>query len=108
MIDRSFAKIVFPPAGANVNQSGVIDNAVATMVAALGRNGIGNLDDNFNVIVVVFIDPSISVPIDQTATGPSQKVLGKNSFTEWPEPILVEKKVYASLGEYFLGIQQNG
>jgi hypothetical protein len=75
--------MAYPPAAPGVNQatnlSGVVHNFIESL---LDHDRIPNVDDNHNLIVAVFLDPSVPVPLNTAANGSVTSVLGANSYIE--------------------------
>ena len=79
MYISSSPNIVLAPPGPGINQSATVGNAVFSLIDSLvDDDRIENVDDNHDLIVAVFLDPS--VPIPQNMTG--GVTLGANNSIE--------------------------
>lgn len=83
IIDNTPTSIPVPAPAPSVNQTKVIDNAVRAYIRSLVKNdGIDNVDDNHELIVMVFLDPSIPGPIDTDSAGNQSGPSGANTPVE--------------------------
>jgi hypothetical protein len=84
-IDTSSPNVVFPPIGPNVNQQVILEDAVDTIIDKYVNDDVDNVDDNSNLILIVFVDPSIPLAIVEDGAGNQQIVGGVNSMVERSE-----------------------
>ncbi len=83
MIDNDLLNIPFPAAAPGVRQTTAIDNAVRAYVKWLVDNDrIDNVDDNHELLVMVFLDPGVPLPVDTDAAGNVSGANGANSSVE--------------------------
>lgn len=79
-IDSTPISIPLPTSAPGVAQSSTVNSAAFAYVSWLLKNDkIDNVDDNHDLIVVVFLDPDISAPVDISSAGNSSTVSGSNS-----------------------------
>ena len=82
-IDRTSNGITLPAPGPGVNQSATIDSVVASYLdGLLTDNIIENVDDNHELVVVIFLDPSVPNPTNTNAAGQVSRVFGDNGPIE--------------------------
>ena len=82
-VDSSPCIIPLPAAAPNVDQATVIANAVHAYIEnLLDDDDIDNVDDNHDLIVLVFLDPSIPTPTVTDAFGNITSVRGANSSVD--------------------------
>jgi len=83
IIDNSPLSIPVPAPAPGVNQTSVVNNAIYAYVKFLVDNDrIDNVDDNHDLIVMVFLDPAIPQTIDTDAFGNVSGALGANTPIE--------------------------
>jgi hypothetical protein len=83
IIDNTPLAIPLPPPAPGISQTTVITNAVASYIESLVDNdGIDNVDDNHDLIVMVFLDPSIPKAVDTDSAGNQTTVSGANKKME--------------------------
>ncbi len=82
-IDRTSNGITLPAPGPGVNQSATVDSVVANYLdGLLTDDSIENVDDNHELVVIVFLDPSIPNSINSNAAGQVTTVSGDNGPIE--------------------------
>jgi hypothetical protein len=83
VVDNTPFNVSLPAAAPGVSQSLIIANAVRSYITGLlDDDRIDNVDDNHELVVVVFLDPSIPVPMDTNQSGVQSFVNGANSKIE--------------------------
>ena len=83
VIDNTPLIIPLPTPAPGVSQTKVIDNAVSAYIGSLVDNdSIDNVDDNHELIVMVFLDPSIPSPINTDSAGKQSGPSGANTPIE--------------------------
>jgi hypothetical protein len=81
--DNSMPNIPFPALAPGVSQTPAVNTAVRNFIGnLLEHDGIENVDDNHELIVIVFLDPSIPVPRQMDIVGNITSVSGANSSIE--------------------------
>ena len=82
-VDSSPCNIPLPAAAPNVDQANAIANAVHAYIEnLLDDDDIDNVDDNHDLIVLVFLDPNIPTPSVTDAFGNVISVRGANSSVD--------------------------
>jgi hypothetical protein len=84
-VDRGSNGITLPAQGLNVDQTNAISDAVLGYIRGLVSDDvIDNVDDNHELIVLVFLDNSVPVPSITDAVGNVQPILGANGAIDDP------------------------
>jgi hypothetical protein len=84
-VDRASNGISLPAAGPNVDQTQAVTDAVNGYIRGLVSDDvIDNVDDNHELIVLVFLDNSVPAPSITNAAGKGQSFSGANSSINDP------------------------
>lgn len=88
-LDSSTYTVTLPPLAPGVDQAANVGNAVGSYIQILVDNDkIANLDDNHDLIVLIFLDPSNPLPQKMDGSGNvTTSASGANTWFDQPEPL---------------------